>query len=109
MLVSLRENGIGPEGATAIANGLKFNAFLTYLDLGANSIGSEGLHALAETVMMSEITHLLLSRNNIGDSGASAIAGLIMGARKLQTLDLSFNRITSSGGKLIGDALRENG
>ena len=46
----LSHNKIGFQGATAIAEALKFNGALTELMLNCNSIGDDGTKALASSL-----------------------------------------------------------
>jgi len=47
--VNLDENGIGDEGATQLAEGMRFNATLTSLDMGSNDMSNVGKLALRAT------------------------------------------------------------
>ena len=47
---SLSWNGIGFQGATAIAEALKFNGALTILFVAKNKIGDDGAKALASSL-----------------------------------------------------------
>eukprot|EP00966_Prymnesium_polylepis_P229350 5307323-Prymnesium_polylepis.1 len=47
---SLMYNNIGDQGATAIAEALKFNGALTVLVLDGNKIGHSGATAIAEAL-----------------------------------------------------------
>ena len=95
-------------GAAIVAQGLKMNSSLTYLDLCSNTIGPDGASMLAESLLISGVRHLFLARNSITDTGAHAIAEFISGSQTLTTVDLSANKIGSMGGKYVADALREN-
>ena len=46
----MENNAIGDEGAAALAEALKVNTALTWLDLKDNEIGDEGAAALAEAL-----------------------------------------------------------
>merc|ERR1712096_569572 len=48
--IDLGSNRIGPEGAVALAEALKTNTTVQKIDLGSNSIGPEGAVALAEAL-----------------------------------------------------------
>lgn len=104
--LAVRENGFGTDGAKSIAAGLSTNNTLSVLDLGSNSIGAEGARAIAAALTTSEIAHLSLARNAIGDIGVHAISELLVGSKKLVTLDLAANNITAAGVKQLSDAIR---
>lgn len=60
-------NGIGPEGAIAIAKALGLNQTLILLDMSANSIGPEGGTAMAKTLeVKSALRHVNLRSNRLG-------------------------------------------
>jgi len=130
---------IGPVGGSALAEALRFNCTLTYLDLQYNNISNTGAAALGEVLRTNTtlkelylkdnkigetgsealgqalqsnhtLTHLNLNFNNdIGDSGAAAIAkALQISGSNLTRLDLSFNKISSSGATSISEALCVN-
>ena len=64
-------NGIGDDGAKAIAEALKVNPVLTTLSIWGNKIGAEGAKAIAEALKVNAVlTSLDLMANSIGDDGA---------------------------------------
>jgi small GTP-binding protein len=95
--LDLRGNGIGAEGAKAIAASLPG---LTSLNLAGNGIGAEGAKAIAAS--LSGLTSLDLTVNRIGDEGARAIAASLRG---LTWLNLGRNGIGAEGAKAIAASL----
>ena len=95
----LRENGIGPAGAKAIANAAAME--LTHsLDLGGNLLGDDGAIALAESDRLGHLRDLSLRQNRIGDAGARSLAHSELMTR-LAKLDVSSNRITPRAVELL--------
>ena len=74
-------NGIGDDGAKAIAEALKVNPVLTSLDLYGNfSIGDDGARAIAEALKVNPVlTKLDLQYNNLGDAGKQAVREAVKG------------------------------
>jgi hypothetical protein len=68
----LYHNGIGAEGAVALAASPHL-VNLTYLRLRGNGIGTEGAVALAGSPHLVNLTSLDLSANEIGAEGAVAL------------------------------------
>jgi len=89
-----------------IANELGQNSSLTRLDIGYNSIGSEGAKVIAEALCRnSSLTQLNLEYNNIGSEGAKVIAEALCRNSSLTQLDISLNNIGSEGAKVIAESL----
>ena len=73
--LSLGWNDIGLEGSLSLAEMIKTNAKLNYIDLTGNKICCEGAKALAESLSYNlSLQELILTRNNIEDDGAYALA-----------------------------------
>jgi uncharacterized protein (TIGR02996 family) len=70
--LNLSDNGIGSEGAAALA-AVEWER-LTRLDLGGNQIDASGAEALASSPSLARLTHLHLGGNPLGPDGALAIA-----------------------------------
>ena len=89
--LSLSENGFGSEGVLRIAAGFSTgrggrsvavargggNVALGVLDLGHNSLGSDGCVGLCRGLAGSAVEKLLLPGNHIGDPGVAAVADLL--------------------------------
>jgi Ran GTPase-activating protein (RanGAP) involved in mRNA processing and transport len=107
----LVNNGIGKDGAVAIAEALRNgnNTTLMTLDLGYNNIGKDGAVAIADALQNGNhtLTTLNLRYNNIGKDGAAAIANALRnGNTTLTMLELCYNNIGKGGAMAIADALR---
>ena len=100
--LGLSRNSIENDGAAALVRELAIRCpRLRVLSLLGNNISNDGVVAMCEPDAGQLLTHLTkidLSFNSIGDVGTMKIAHNLMPClRKLQTLDLAFNEITSSG------------
>jgi hypothetical protein len=109
----LQVNGIGDEGAIAIAEALKVNAVLTTLSLfnglSKNEIGPKGAKAIAEALKVNAVlTSVDLGFNSIGDDGAKAIAEALKVNAVLTELRLYSNKIGDDSAKAIAEALKVN-
>ena len=72
--MQLWRNNIGDDGAKAIAEALKVNPVLTFLNLRWNDIGDNGARAIAEALKVNAVlTKLNLEDNNLGDAGEKAV------------------------------------
>ena len=95
--------------ATSFAQEGRFHRSLSVLDLGFNGIGDEGATALALHVVAGNhsLKTLFLSGNNIGEKGAVALAGAILHGCSLNCLHLSANKLGAVGLKVIAGAVAE--
>ena len=102
---------IGPEGGSALAEALRFNCTLTYLDLQYNNIGDTGAAALGEVLRTNTtLKELYLAANNIGETGSEALGKGLQSNRTLTHLNLRFNHcIGDSGAAAIARALQIRG
>jgi Ran GTPase-activating protein (RanGAP) involved in mRNA processing and transport len=102
------------EGAVAIAEALKVNITLTFLDLSYNDIEDIGAAAIIKavsfnaTTLRTKITALILDGNRIGDRGANAIAEELKENTNLTELRLASNLIGNKGAIAIADAICVN-
>ena len=107
--LNLVNNGIGAEGAKALATALETNTSLTSLNLLNNRIGDEGANALAAALKTNtSLTSLNLGDNRIGDDGANALATALKTNTSLTSLNLRGNRIGAEGAKALATALETN-
>jgi len=107
---SLEENSIGNEGVSAIAKALKEGAHpIDTLNLSSNKFGDEGAKAIAELIATSTtITSLNLSRNIITDEGLAAIVEALKKNTSVSYVDFSVTDISNKGAMMIADLLKEN-
>lgn len=116
--LSMRQNVIGPLGATRIATALKKNTSLTALELDYNNIKDEGLCVLSETLYYHKnLSTLSLAGNRIGDVGISALCQAMIDSQKnsqdnaphaMKHMQLSDNLIGDAGAKIIARMIRKN-
>jgi Ran GTPase-activating protein (RanGAP) involved in mRNA processing and transport len=99
--LSLGNNWFGVEGCVHLSKVIQKNSSLTKLDLAFNCIRDEGLVLLMEGLKKSQccLHHLDLSHNSIGDNGMEALATSIENgaACDLTKLSLKYNNIGSAG------------
>ncbi len=97
------------QGAEAIADVLKRNRSIIYLNLGECEISDRGMLALAKALEVNRsLIFLNLSFNAIWDEGAKAIAGVLSVNHTLTYLCLLANSIMYDGAKAIAEALKIN-
>ncbi len=102
-------NGIGDEGAQAIADVLETNTTLTKLDLTDIQIGAEGAQAIVGVLKTNTtLNELHLGDNSIGDEGAKKLADILETNTTLTKLNFQFNKIGDEGAKAIADVLETN-
>ena len=78
-------NKIGDKGAKALAEGLKENKTLTYLDISSTSSFGDGLMYLDAT----DNLWMVIIGNRIGDEGAKALSDSLKENKTLKVLDIS--------------------
>ncbi|KAL0251948.1 hypothetical protein GEMRC1_001160 [Eukaryota sp. GEM-RC1] len=95
-VVSLANNNLCCNSATALSKDLMKNTSITLINLSGNSIECEGAVALAEALKVnSSITTLYLDHNSIGSDGAIALAEALKVNSSIIELSLKGNQITS--------------
>lgn len=91
----MRNLGIGPTGAVAVADALARNKSVTQLDLSLNNIQGKGAAAVAKLLEVNSlINDVNLSENNIGKDGAEALGNMLTVNDSLVRIDLSRNGLT---------------
>ena len=100
---SLRDNNIGSEGATLLADALGTNETITKLDIAGNNIGDEGAQAIFEmlTTMPSIIRHLDVSNNNLTYRAGVSAGTMLRTNECVEELCFNYNslvRPTYAGG-----------
>ena len=105
--VSMRNLGIGPDGASAVAEALARNSKVTKLDLSLNNIRDEGAVAVARLLEMNSlIVSVNLSENKIAKEGADAIANMLTLNDSLRHFDFSRNSLTDDSVQLFANTLQ---
>ncbi|XP_011270818.1 hypothetical protein CAOG_09085 [Capsaspora owczarzaki ATCC 30864] len=108
-MISLRWTQIGVAEAQAIAEALKENTTLTWLELQLNRIDLAGARAIAEALKVNTtVTRLYLNSSLTGDAGVQAIAEALRVNKTLSCLNLDFNQIGDGGAWAIAEALKVN-
>ena len=103
-------NGLGAEGAKALAAGVAASSFVASLILNHNNVGCEGAKALAAGVAASGSMAILnLNSNNIGDEGAEALAAVVAASGSLAIINLGCNRIGDNGAKALATGVAASG
>ena len=92
---------ITPEGAEAIAAGLK-EVTLKMFNISRNNFGYRGALALSKEFHFNQLN---ISGNNIGSEGTKALAKGLVNFSALNTLCLDKNDIDSSGAKALAKGL----
>ena len=100
---------IGDAGANALANALKINTSVTIFYFRSNLISNVGATTLAEALKVNvSLTFLDISTNQIGDIGASALALALTINTALNSLNLGGNQISNPGIEALSTALQVN-
>ena len=102
-------NQIGAAGAVALAEALKTNQTLTWVDLFSNEIGNAGATALAEALKTNPgLSSINLGHNGIGNAGAAALAEALKTNQTLTSISLGGNQIDAAGAAALAEALKTN-
>nr|CCC89756.1 ribonuclease inhibitor-like protein [Trypanosoma congolense IL3000] len=111
----LRESGLGPMSAEAIAHILSSNTKYIVLDLSGNRLLDEGACLIAKLIRINKtLVHVGLRSNDIGHVGGEALANALLQNNTIVSLDLGAhsgingNHIATEGAKAIGNVLRAN-
>ena len=107
--IDLTGNGIGPEGARALASWLNVSTKLRAIELRGNPLGDEGVSELAYGMGNSlTLTTLGLIQTDASNDGAASLAASLRKTTALVALELSYNYIGESGTKALADAIISN-
>lgn len=98
---------IGDEAAKCIANGIKNNIVLNYVDLNCNHITLEGIKYLAIALKNKPITEFYMSGSKIGDQGHVLLAEAIKTWPNLTHINLNETDLGDVGAEALGDALKD--
>ncbi|CAG5119929.1 unnamed protein product, partial [Candidula unifasciata] len=93
----LRSNNLTWSGCYVIAEGLSRNLCLNVLDLSRNTVGDEGVQALAKFLPESSVTEVSLENCGITSAGCDALADLLTHCKRLKHLDISTNILLDAG------------
>jgi len=99
MVLNLKHNQLGIDGAMAIAQGLIENTSLRLLDLSQNRLGSKGVMLLCEALKDNQtLSSLFLDTNGIASEGAYALSDLLLDkSSQLLELHLAWNLVCGTG------------
>lgn len=107
--LGLRDNCISPDASMYVGDMLRSNLYISSLNLSENDLGSLGAAAIGDMLAVNiGLTHLILSRCKLKDSDAAFIAGGIERNERLVYVDLSHNEFREEGAMLIGKAIGIN-
>lgn len=104
----LPQNGIRPEGITALARAISVNSDqFTDLNLSDNTIKQEGAQSIATAIaQMPQLRHLNLGDCLLGTEGAILVANALReGHEMLETVDLVFNEMGDDAAMALIEAL----
>ncbi|MEV0395212.1 gala protein [Polymorphospora rubra] len=102
----LGTNGLGGDGARAVADALRPGHGLETLYLGCNRIDPAGVDALADRIEGDDTMRALwLKRNPIGDEGVARLAAALAVNTTLRTLDLVNVGMSGRGLATLAEAL----
>ena len=107
--LDLGDNFISDQGAAFLGDALKANPGVTSLHLAANKIAEAGAGELAASMKANICLSALEMRDNeIGDVGAVFFSEALKGNATLTTLGMKNNRIGPSGARMLSAGLRSN-
>lgn len=109
--LNLASNGIPPEGALFLSRCLSQNTSLESLVLGNNKIKDEGIFNLSKNYLSQPSAFLKaldISANKISQEGAKIIAYALGKNNVLRTIDISENNIAQKGAEYLHGALKNN-
>lgn len=102
----LGTNGLGADGAKAVADALTPGHGIRTVYLGCNRIDAEGMGPLAARLAVDDgVKALWLKRNPIGDAGVARLCAALGSNTSLRTLDLVNTGLTTRGLEGLADAL----
>lgn len=102
----LGTNGLGADGARAVAGALRPGHHIETLYLGCNRIDTAGVDALATRLAGDDTVRALwLKRNPVGDDGVARLAEALAANAAIRTLDLVNVGMTARGLGVLATAL----
>ena len=108
--VDLSWNDMGPRSASLLAQSLRLNSVLHYLDLHGNPIGDSGMGALASFLAgdTCALGMLCIQRVGMTEVGALQLAEALGVNRSVTKLNMSCNSVGAAGGEKLARCLRRN-
>jgi hypothetical protein len=102
----LGTNGLGADGARAVADALTPGHGIHTVYLGCNRIDADGASALAARIAVDDgVKALWLKRNPIGDAGVARLCAALADNSSLRTLDLVNTGLTRIGLAVLAETL----
>lgn len=109
IVLNLKGNELGDEGAVMLGSFLSTNSSLEVLDLGWNAIHLRGIAAIAKGLKANTVLQNLdISRNSISNKGATEIAEVLAMNKSLRVLDVSNCGFNETGVEEISEGLSTN-
>lgn len=96
--VGVEGNNLNDEGVAALAEAVQELALLKELYVQDNDFGDKGAEALSHSLAKTPLNVLNASENRLSAAGLECI---LRACPKLQSLELSYNRIGAAGGQLL--------
>ncbi len=107
--LDIRQNHFGAKGAEHIGDFVANNSKLKHLNISECDLGSPGIVAVCKGLMNNETLEVLsMADNNCSDAGCEAIANLFRGTKRLRQVDIQENHIGMEGISLIAKSLTKN-
>ncbi|MDB4931137.1 MAG: gala protein, partial [Myxococcaceae bacterium] len=105
--LDLCKQGVGPDGAWAVARALAANPYVTSVMMGADHLGPEGALALAAAAAAPAVDTLYLGCNAVGVEGARALADAVIAQDRIRALWIKRNELGPGGAAELARMLRE--
>jgi hypothetical protein len=106
--VNLSHRGVGDKGAISLANCLKVNNYIEFLDLTDNWIGEEGGIAIAESLSINcNLKKISLHMNRLGLKGGEAIATFLAFNEHIEEIILSNNQFDDRVAQFFAKSIQQ--
>ena len=106
-VLNLNSTNITGQVAQVLANVIRVNSNLKYLDLGNNNLGPSAIRILQVLKVNHELIYLNLSSNLMTGQVVKDLAGVVKKSSRLEVLNLSDNDFKTSAAVIV-EALKEN-
>lgn len=109
--LDLGGNSIGSDGLRVLATFMRYHSHLQYLGLAQTSCSDmEAWTVLFESLKVNTtLTHIILDESNLGDNGIKLFAEVLRSNKTLRKVDLDINGFGEVGGQCLLEALRSGG